>query len=210
MDADCAPWPCTVVVGAAPTRYSAPHPDVSLAKMCARQNCTPSPNPIDNNSDNCITLHWPGKRLQVEPSRPVAQQMEQYRPETGIDMSARVDSRRSRSAPVRRQLRCALLAVGQWLSRQSAPGLSGSTLQFKPQLYQPYASAGQGPTFAGRADRVPGHLAAGRLSPVLGRPPAAAAPTAARRTGRSGSTAIIVCRRICCCCLRRSLARTAI
>ena len=60
--------------------------------MCARQNCTPSPNPIANNSDNRITLHWPGKRLQVEPSRPAAQQLEQFRPDTGIDMSARAVS----------------------------------------------------------------------------------------------------------------------
>ena len=39
-----------------------------------------------------MTLHWPGKRLQVETARPAAQQLELFRPHAGSAVSARVDS----------------------------------------------------------------------------------------------------------------------
>ena len=68
------------------------HCIVPNINMCATQHHRPSPNPIDQSSDNRIILHWPGKRLQVEAARPAAQQFELFRPHTGSAVSTRVES----------------------------------------------------------------------------------------------------------------------
>ncbi len=65
---------------------------LSIAKMCARQNHGSSLNPTHHSSDDRIALQWPGKRLQVNLSRPVAQQLEIFRPHTGRGRSAAADS----------------------------------------------------------------------------------------------------------------------
>ena len=63
--------------------------------MCARHNHSPSLNPENHSSDNRVTLHWPGKRLQVEPSHPIAQQLEVSRTYTASASADRPDSNRA-------------------------------------------------------------------------------------------------------------------
>ena len=60
--------------------------------MYASQDQSQIPNSESHDSESRIALHWPGKRLQVEPSRPAAQQLEQFQPDPGNELTAQASS----------------------------------------------------------------------------------------------------------------------